>query len=212
MTQLIEKVALLTKAISTTLNTYNENGNDLHVVFVSCLWQAAKHGNTTPLNEFVSGLRTNDATAAKAYIRRASIINGYLVDGDESSIDGRSAEENNQALVKGSVIVLEKKQFNMVPGWKKNPASESMSKLIQERLIEPDGEEDKQFLHRNNFSEYKTLGDAEVIKKILSSMALESSEKKTIDISPKVKSIINTMKDQLKQLQSQVSLAAESTH
>lgn len=212
MTQIIEKVAELKTAIKKTIDAYNENGFDLHVVFVSCLWQAAKHGNTTPLNSFVSGLRTNDATAAKAFIRRSSIINGYVVDGDESTIDGRPAEENNTALAKGSVVTFEKKTWNMIPGWKQNPASENMVKLIEARFIAPDGEEDKPFLYRNNFAEHKTLGDVEVIKKILSSMALESSEKKTIDVTPKVKTIIEGMKDQLKQLQSQVSLTEPSAH
>lgn len=178
--------------IDATLNLYHDVGDRLHVAVVSCLWHVATHGNPALLNKLFAGLRVNDQNTVRLYVRRAAIYIGL----NGESPNGLEREVIQAAFVAGQVLDMKNKQFFVVRGHT-SPEAKALAALCEGRLINPDGDEDKKVFERNNITEHQTLGDEDVLKNLLRTVdqALkDSTERKTIDVSPAVRKFFEELK------------------
>lgn len=191
--QIITDSAKLSATVKRALAQYATVGANLHVAAVSALWHVCKHGNPAVLNTIYAGLRSNDQTALKMYIRRAQIINGL----GGGVPDGLPASEIQAAHSRGMVLDFRQGQFVVFRGHTSEEAK-SLAKLCEDRFISPDGEIDRMLLERNNFAEVQTLGDVDVLKRIVQvAKTLEGeTETRKLAVSDKVKSTIKAWGEQ----------------
>lgn len=200
--KIITDAAALGKSITSTLKTYASVGTRLHVLVVSALYHAAKHGDPIHLNRIYAGLRTNDQTAVRMYIRRAHAIIGM----DGASIDGLDTEVLQAAVEAGTVLAFHKGEFSVVAG-----ATEPRKVLVdlcESRFINPDGETDRMVFDRNNFSEVKTLGDQQVLDQLIKlADSLTPTEKRKVNVSEPIKTFLAAIKDKAEAYKTQGTLA-----
>lgn len=191
--QIITDSAKLSATVKRALAQYATVGANLHVAAVSALWHVCKHGNPAVLNTIHAGLRSNDQTALKMYIRRAQIINGL----GGGVPDGLPASEIQAAHSRGMVLDFRQGQFVVFRGHTSEEAK-SLAKLCEDRFISPDGEVDRMLLERNNFAEVQTLGDVDVLKRIVQVAKVLEGETETrkLAVSDKVKSTIKAWGEQ----------------
>lgn len=206
MTQIIKAAKTLRKEAELQLKAYKSVGERLHAVIVSSIWHACTHGDPSILNFVYTGLRSNDQTAVKMYIRRAMIINGRPK-GD--SPEKLTTEEINQALLQGSVFGYEKGQFTVIAGHTSDEAK-GLRSLCEKRFINPDGETDRMVFDRNNFAEVKTLDDQAVLSKL--AQVIKETEKETdtrkVAISASTQKLLKDLKTKVATQLNQHELAA----
>ena len=158
----------LAKYVADAIAMYQTSGERIHVAVISALYNAATSGDVTLINRVHEGLRSNDKSALRLFIRRATILNGLALSNApaDAQVDGLPVETIQEMVKIGSVIDYKKGAFTCA----RNPNSDeakSFVKLIETRLLNPDGETDKMVLDRNNFAETKTLADADILKAVL---------------------------------------------
>lgn len=196
--EIIKDKSKLNKYVKDTIAHYQSTGKRVHTAFVSALYHAATTGYVETLNQLFSGLRSNDQTAVKMYVRRASAIVG-LNGGDP---EGLHTEEIQAAIENGKVLNFAKNEFSIAEGRGHNSKqAKALAELCEKRFINPDGETDKYVLDRNNFSEVRTLGDTDVLKQVLRSLKLPEStgarrevhvSKGTVDFLAKLRDQVET--------------------
>ncbi len=202
--KLITDGALLDKHITSTLRAYDTVHRNLHVAAVSAIHNLAKSGNPARLQRLYDGLRQNDQTALKLFIRRSNILVG--VGGKD--IEAMPTEQLNKAAIDGQVISFEKNLFVTAKGHT-TPEAKALADLCEKRFINPDGTKDKYVFERNNIAEIKTLGDTEALKAIVQlGRFLENKENSVTKISSKVRKIIADAIEKAKAMQTQDELKA----
>lgn len=194
----------LSKHTAATLKTYASVGVRLHVDAISGLYHAAKHGDPVHLNRLYAGLRSNDQTALKMYIRRVHAILGV----DGADIDGLDTDVLQAAIENGTILGMKKGEFFIVKGHTTTEAK-LLVDLCDKRFINPDGDVDRMVFDRNNLSEVKTLGDAEVLSQLitLSAKVDTTSEKTKVTVSDSVRKFLSGIRDQAEAMKNQTTLA-----
>lgn len=193
---IIQDSGKLSAFIARTLTDYHKIGHALHVAAVSAIWHAAKTGNPVLLNRLYHGLRSNDGTALRAYIRRAAIIvglNGEVPEGitDQSVIQA--------AFDAGKFLDFKQQEFIVTNGHTSDQAKATVT-LCEQFLLNPDGKVHKRFMDRNNFAELSTLGDSQVLSQLEATMTrlLDSkSETRKVKLSAKVRTFIEGLRDRI---------------
>ncbi len=183
----------LSTRITKNLKAYKSTGADIHTDFVSSLYHAMKHGDTSLMNRVYNGLRPNDQQAVKLYVRRVFIINGLSMQNDlnGTSPNGMETAEIIKACSIGETLSFTKGAFRILAGPNSDQAL-SLLKLIESRFIVPDGKTDRRVFDRNNFAEVKTLSDADVLKKIATLAAqLKPTETRKVSVSPGVLKLVS---------------------
>lgn len=205
MTSIITDKTKLSAHIKRALSTYAKVGDAIHVAVVSALHHAAKYGDPQYLTAIYSGLRSNDQTAMKMYLRRVSAIVGL----EGENPDGQESEVVIAAVAAGGIVTLEKGEFVITQGHT-SVAAKSTVALCESRLIKPDGKVDRKVLDRNNFAEVKTLGDAEVLDRILKLVAdlNKESDTKKVSVSDPVRKLVEDFGAKAQSYKNQNSLAA----
>lgn len=195
----------LGKRIQSTVKMYLSAGARIHLDVVSAIWHAAKHGNPHYLNTIFPALRPNDAAAVKLYIRRAHALVG--LEGEEPN--GKDMEVIQAAIEAGSVLELNKGVFKVVAGHNTKQAA-MLAELCETRFINPDGEIDKHVLDRNNVQQVTELGDADVLKRMITlANSIEGdTDRRRVKVSDPVRKFIEQMRDKAEALKGQVTLSA----
>lgn len=201
----------LGKYITSTMKGYQSYGARVHIAVVSALAFAAVTGQNGFINTIYEGLRSNDQQAVKLFIRRASAINGMVLDGEDftkATPDGQPAEYITAMVAKGSFLELSKGVFSVTRGHT-SPEAQAFVKLLDLRLASPDGELDRAVLDRNNFAEVKNLGDAEALAGLLKALkAVDTdSDKTTVTVSDTIRAKFAEMRTMAENLAAQVGLA-----
>lgn len=187
--------------VTSAVNVYAKSGRMIHVAFVTAMWHAATHGNPALLNRVYHALRTNDAQAAKLYVRRAHIIIGL----EGENPEGQDSLIIQAAADRGAVFALNKGEWSVIP---ERPAQRAaLVKLCEERFIVPDLERDQFFMERNNFAEVQTIGDTQALDAVLKAITnnLETTDKRKIDLSDPIKKLLTGLKDRLTSVKAQVA-------
>lgn len=211
MTTIISDGKKLSAYIQSTLKGYKTYGARVHIAVVSALAFAAATGQNAMLNQVYEGLRSNDQTAMKLFIRRAHVINGMVLGGADflkATPDGLEAEVIVGFASVGAVVELSKGQFSVVRGHN-TPEAAGLAKLLHERLINPDGEIDRQVLDRNNFAEVKTLGDTQVLEQLIKlATSIESdSDTKRVAVTKPIRDFLLSLKDKAETMLGQTTLS-----
>jgi hypothetical protein len=204
MSDLIQDQAKLKTFIQKALSDYTSAGRRIHIAVVSAVFHAARTGDPSLLNFAYKGLRSNDQGAVKLFVRRAHAIIG--LGGDNP--DMKPSEVVQAAIEKGTVLGLKQGDFFIVKGHTSDEAK-TLAKLCETRFINPDGEVDKFILDRNNFTETKIVGDADMLKSIVAlAKRLESTSETTkVEVkNNRVRDFIAKMGDQASTMLSQLDL------
>ena len=203
--KIITETKSLRESIARTLKTYTSVGARIHEQAVSAIWHGCKHGNPVLLNQLFVGLRPNDQQALRMYLNRAQIINGL----EGGSPEGRSAEENQAAMLKGAVFGFSKGEFTIISGHTSEQAK-SLLTLCEKRFINPNGKTDRKVLDRNNFAEVKTLGDTDILQQIVKiGKQLEGdTDTRKIAVSPSVRKMVEDMASKAESTLEQLALAS----
>lgn len=201
--QIIKDKSKLSSHIANAIKQYQSSGRAIHVSVVSALYHAATTGDPRYLTQIYEGLRSNDQTAVRMYIRRVSAIVGL----DGGNPDGLANEVINAAVERGGILTFKEKKFQVIQGHTSD-AAKLTATLCEERFISPDGENDREVLARNNFAEVRTLGDEQVLDnllKVLKSIDTESETRKVV-VSEHVKTLFAKVRSQAESMKQQLSL------
>jgi hypothetical protein len=196
----------LGSAVGYWIKDYQDVGARGHALFISCIYHACIHGNPALLNQMYSALRSNDAGAARLYVRRIQIINGF--EGTEPK-DIPASEVVAAALEAGKVLDFAQNQFTVVKGHT-SPEAKRLAKLCENRFLNPDGDKDKRVFDRNNFAEVRTLMDIDAIKQIEQSaqrLLEPGGERRKVTISSGVKKFLTDIRDKAGAMKNQLSLS-----
>lgn len=199
----------LASHVTLTLKQYVTVGEKLHVAVISAIWHACKHGNPAILNRVYEGLRSNDQTALKLYVRRASAINGMALAKSKFAVpDGLPSEQVTEFVNAGTVLGFEKGLFTVANGHTSAQAKQMLA-LCEERFINPDGENDRMVFDRNNFAEVKTLGDVEVLsaieKQVKAALGADTDTKKHV-LTGGTKTFLQSIMDMIDTRKGQLTL------
>lgn len=208
---IIKDKSKLSKYVTETLAQYISVGDRVHVAFISSLYHAATTGYVETLNTLIAGLRSNDQTALKMYVRRAAAIVGL---GGENP-DGKDSEVVIAAVEAGGILGVKTK--NGVPsfyilegrGHNSEPAK-ALAKLCVSRFIDPKEENgDRKVLERNNFAEVKTLGDMDILKAVAKALnsVNSTSETKKVHVSQQTAAFLEELRGKVEVRMNQLSLA-----
>lgn len=200
--KLITNTTELGKSITSALKTYASVGLRLHVLTISALHHAAVHGDPIYINRIYAGLRTNDQTALRMFIRRSHAIVGL----DGGAVDGLDSDVLNAAIEAGTVLTFTKGEFSVAPG--ATEARKVFAELCSKRFLNPDGETDRHIFDRNNLSEVKTLGDTQVLDQLIKlADSLTPTEKRKVNVSDSVRAFLASIKDKAEAYKTQGTLA-----
>lgn len=207
MNTLIKDSTKLNTYVTNTLKAYQSAGVRIHIAVISALYHAAATGQNAVINRIMAGLRSNDATAVRQFVRRVSAIVG--LEGEEP--DGLAAEVIQAAVEAGALLDFKQGEFTIKEGRGHTSAiAKTWAKMCEERFINPDGERDKYILDRNNFTEVKTLGDVDALKNLIRAATAveEETDTRKLNVSKKVKDFFAKVRDQAEAMQNQYELAA----
>lgn len=207
MHKLVKKnlAAFVTEALS----SYQKARETMHVAVISALFNTATSGDVTLLNRIYEGLGSNDQTALRLYVRRASIVNGLVMSNGPADIEALDTETMTKMVKLGAIVDFKKGKFSLIQN-QNSDAAKSFATVLESRLLNPDGKRDKMVFERNNFAEHKTLGDADVLKALLKTAneALNNaSDNKTYSISAALKAKLGKIKTMLEVGQQQATLS-----
>jgi hypothetical protein len=180
----------LGRAITSALATYAANGVRMHLLFVSALWHTATHGNAVHLQRLYDGLRSNDQVAFKQALRRAFAIVGL----NGEAPDGLPAEMITAAVENGSIVAFKQGSFVVTKGHTSD-AAKAVADLMVNRYLTPDGKIDRMVFERNNFSEIRTLGDADILAAIIKATNVESNDKRVVKVSSTLTKFLDKVRE-----------------
>jgi hypothetical protein len=207
---LITDANVLNNAVSQTLSLYDTVIHRLHVVAVSAIFNAVMEdgGNPDVLNRFFRGLRTNDQTALRNYVRRMHMAIGF---GLNYVPNGRTQDEYKAAAEHGAVFtfsngnrekgtaagfkIIRKADLPHVMDNRKAAERLCVEFLINPELRDDPDDEEKtigwtRFMDRNNLAELKRFGDADVVKAIKSINSRLASESVEVTASPEMQAFV----------------------
>lgn len=203
---MIKQAGKLNDGITMFLKDYTDLGIRAHVLGVSAIYHACMHGNAAPLNNLFAGLRPNDQTAVRQYVKRIQIINGL---GDEKlELENLDSDVVNAALDTGKVLDFAQNQFRIARGHTSEQAK-TLAELCERRFLNPDGEKDKLIFARNAFAEVRALGESDVLGQIeqnVRSYLDNKSARRKITLSDAVRSKLVKIADQIGGMRSQTTL------
>ena len=189
----------LASFVTEAIAAYKSSGEKMHIAVVSALHNQATSGDTTLINRIYENLRSNDQQALRLYVGRNAVANGLVLTGANESVETLETETKNKMVEVGCILDFKKGKFVTT----KNPetdAAKMMAKLLEERFLNPDGKRDKMVFERNNFTEHKLIGDAEVLKNLLkqTNEALNNTaNNKTITLTSTVRARLEKIRDML---------------
>lgn len=202
--EIIRDSKKLNAFIQSTMRMYASSGERIHCAVVSAMFQTAApdSGNPKPLTVIYHGLRSNDQTALKNFIRRVHIAVGLGLDHvPEKDEHGNLFPQTyfNQAVTEGAVFDFKDKEFNILPGRMKQ--RKALCDLV-EKLAEPDEKKGwRKVLDRNNFAELRIFGDEQVFEGIARLVKQsEGSERSVSRVSEPVKRMLTQLATQAQQL------------
>lgn len=206
---MITDAGKLTSEVTSSLKSYSKVFEKLHVVAISCIWLAGKTGDNRPLNKLYEGLNSNDQQAMRLYVRRANIIVGL---NGQHIPEGMPSEKLEQAEKAGQVLSFSKGEFSVsIKDGHNSKEAKLLFKLCEDRFLNPDGENDKMVFIRNNITETKILGDADILGQLirLGKSLDNTNENRIVKVSSKTADFIRKAADTAAQMKSQFDLAVE---
>lgn len=210
---LIKDAKTLSASIDRHIAAYRETGNAIHTDIVSALWHTAKYGNPVLFQRIWDGLRENDQQRVRLFVRRVSILVGC---GKDPFFD-----KDGNALVlpagKGQVWLAAGKMMDIAQGtWKvtvdgghTSKVAKDWAALMENRFSKPDLVRDRLILDGNNISEMQSMGDTDVLQRIvaLGKLLDSKSERRTVKVSDKVRKLVGGA---VSQAQTMLGLTADN--